>query len=211
MLCMVLETGSSARQLSTANVGAVGMTYFVLLLKCDIYFIYFYFLGDAMCDLAAALNPASQGLSGWDCSGGTPLASVICGWGGVSCNSDPSVAAISLGGHQLTGTLPTSIGSLIALTGLYLSSNSIGGIIPSSIGGLTLLTALYLNSDSFTGVLPQSICNAPLINVILTSSGLTSYPDCLSSAPGLNAAGLSVYTVSPTGNIHMHTYMHAYT
>ena len=43
-------------------------------------------LDEAMCDLAAAINPASKGYSGLKCSGGIPPPSEICVWGGVKCS-----------------------------------------------------------------------------------------------------------------------------
>ena len=71
-----------------------------------------FLLDDAMCDLAAAINPAIIGVSGWDCSGGIPSPSVICGWGTVTCNNDLSVTDINLNNEFLMGTLPASIGDI---------------------------------------------------------------------------------------------------
>ena len=45
--------------------------------------------------------------------------------------------------NQLSGTIPTSLGSLTNLTELYLNNNQLSGTIPASLGNLTNLH-LYL-------------------------------------------------------------------
>ena len=194
----------------------------------------YFLLGGAMCDLAAALNPASGNFAfaGWDCSGGIPLPTVICGWGQVACNSDLSVTQIVFGTNFLVGgTLPTSIGSLTALTKLLLtycsltgiiptsigamksldtlnlSGNKLTGIIPASIGGLSSLKSLNVGYNMLTGVIPSSFCDLHLEYLALEPS-LTCYPGCLSSVTNLNTGGLTVCTTAPTGNIHIYTYIY---
>ena len=72
--------------------------------------------------------------------------------------------------YTFAGTIPSSIGSLTALTSLQLDNNKLTGMwlcivyvytsfvytfagtIPSSIGSLTKLTQLYLNSNSLNGI-----------------------------------------------------------
>ncbi|CAI7859779.1 unnamed protein product [Closterium sp. NIES-53] len=49
----------------------------------------------------------------------------------------------SLAYNQLSGPIPTSIGSLATLTYLDLHSNSLSGSIPPSIASLSLLNALW--------------------------------------------------------------------
>ena len=95
-------------------------------------------LVEIMCDLAAAINPHSQGLAGWDCSGSTPSPSVLCVWGGVICNGDSSVINIDLHNRGLDGTLPASIGGLSSLIYLSLSYNLLTGVIPTSTVGCYL-------------------------------------------------------------------------
>lgn len=119
-----------------------------------------------MCDLAAALNPGNAGRFDWDCSGGIPTPSKICTWGRVTCNGDLSVTGIRLTFSGLSGTLPSSIGSITTLTSLDLSANSIGGIIPSSIGELKLLDSIYLSQNSFIGILPSSLEYLTLLTLL---------------------------------------------
>ena len=87
-----------------------------------------------MCDLAAALNPASAGLGGWNCSGGIPPPLVVCRWSTVGCNNDLLVVGIYLGNRGVAGTLPTIIGGLTSITYLDLFLNKLYGSIPASIG-----------------------------------------------------------------------------
>ena len=65
MLCTMLEARSFARKLRTANVGTAGKILINIIQFVHDIFYSFLFLDDAMCDMAAALNPASQGVSGW--------------------------------------------------------------------------------------------------------------------------------------------------
>ena len=155
----------------------------------------------AMCDLVAAINPASAGLGGWNCSGGIPLPAVVCAWGGVTCNSDSSVTSIRLQYGSLKGILPASIGSLTSLESLLLTRNQLNGIIPTSMGEMKMLTELQLISNKFTGIVPSSLCNLHL--QILNINYYTSmcFSACLSSVPNLYRFGISACTSSPTGNI----------
>ena len=109
----------------------------------------------AMCDLAAAINPSSRGKTGWICVGGIPTTNV-CTWGGITCSSG-SVTVISLQTLSLTGSLPTSIGSLVKLKNIDICCNSIGGTIPSSIGFLTAISDLSIGANKFVGTIPSTI------------------------------------------------------
>ena len=60
-------------------------------------------------------------------------------------------------GNHLTGSIPSSIGSLTSLLRIYLNTNSLTGTIPSSIGSLSLLTHLLLYLTSISGTIPSSI------------------------------------------------------
>ena len=58
-----------------------------------------------------------------------------------------------------SGTIPTSIGNLDSLNGLYLSHCHFSGLLPSSFGKLTKLTYLDLRNNSFTGPIPSFLQN----------------------------------------------------
>ena len=139
----------------------------------------------ALCDLAAALNPASHGRSGWNCSGNTPAVSIcsdsLSNWGGVSC-SDGYVKTVSLAGLGLVGTIPDSVGYLSRLQSLVLSSNSISGTIPTSFGQLSLISVLKVDSNSLTGSVPSALCAASSLSYLSFSANLLGcYASCLTS------------------------------
>ena len=161
-----------------------------------------------MCDLAAAINPANVGLSGWDCSQGVPPPSDICAWGGVLCNRNSSVTRIVLEYGSLKGTLPTSIGTLTSLESLILTGNQLIGIIPTSMGEMKMLTALALVSNKFTGIIPSSLCNLHLNYLNINYYTSMCFSACLSSVPNLFRFGISACTSSPTGNFHLYCYFY---
>ena len=85
-----------------------------------------------------------------------------CRWSGIRCDPEGAVIVIGLGGNQLKGEIPSSIGNLGSLQELYLSNNNLIGPIPSSIGSLPNLRSLWLNNNEFTGFIPGdvvSLCN----------------------------------------------------
>lgn len=193
-------------------------------------------LGQAMCDMAAALNPASAGLSGWNCSAGIPPPLVVCRWGEVGCNDDLLVARISLGYYGLSGTIPTSIGGLMSITYLNLFQNKLSGSIPTSIGGMTLMNtlALFLNKltgtvpsnidqmsalnsldfgyNMLVGVIPSTFCSLHLSYFRIKESGNTCYPDCLSTISNLYTdTTQKVCSSSPTGRIHLYNLHNIFT
>ncbi|CAH9133049.1 unnamed protein product [Cuscuta epithymum] len=62
--------------------------------------------------------------------------------------------------NQLSGTLPDCWSSLSSLVVLNLANNhNLSGSLPTSIGSMASLWALHLDFNSFTGVLPSSIKN----------------------------------------------------
>ena len=71
-------------------------------------------------------------------------------WHGVTTNGMGRVTGLALGGNGLSGSVPTALGQLTALTSLELDGNSgLTGSIPSAWTALTALTTLDLSG---TGV-----------------------------------------------------------
>jgi hypothetical protein len=68
------------------------------------------------------------------------------------------LTGLSLWVNQLTGTIPSSLGNLEALTRLDLDDNKLNGTIPSSLGALTGLNELYLFDNQLVGTMP--FCNS---------------------------------------------------
>ena len=86
-----------------------------------------------------------------------------CSYQGVTCGTVSgsatyaSVTSIKLASLSLTGTIPSSIGSLTSLQYFYLYTNKLSGTIPSSIGSLTSLQYLKVYKNSLSGTIPSSI------------------------------------------------------
>lgn len=77
-------------------------------------------------------------------------------WHGISCTNG-DVTAINLLGFGLSGTIPSTIGYLSALTSLNLQANIISGTIPSSIGYLSHLITITLSHNELMGTIPTII------------------------------------------------------
>ncbi|NOS94632.1 MAG: hypothetical protein HOP30_22195, partial [Cyclobacteriaceae bacterium] len=82
--------------------------------------------------------------------------------GTLPSNMGSAIALTSLGissNANITGPLPTSIGSLVNLTLLQIENTQVSGSIPTTIGNLENLTYLKLNSNKLTGSIPTEIGN----------------------------------------------------
>lgn len=130
----------------------------------------------ALCDFIAATNVATI-FSEWNCNTAHSVATEPCNggaplWSGITaCSSSGDVTAINLGSTGLSGSIPTSIGYLTALTYLNICNNLLGSGntsllflsasgwsciatagIPSSIGNLISLQYLMLCGNKLTGI-----------------------------------------------------------
>ena len=79
-------------------------------------------------------------------------------WG--ECYNIEEITNLSTPNSQTSGQLiPSSIGNLTNLTGLWLDGNQLIGEIPAEIGNLTNLTHLSLGDNHHTGEIPSEIGN----------------------------------------------------
>ena len=79
-------------------------------------------------------------------------------WG--ECYNIEEITNLSPPNSQTSGQLiPSSIGNLTNLTGLWLDGNQLIGEIPAEIGNLTNLTHLSLGDNHHTGEIPSEIGN----------------------------------------------------
>lgn len=68
--------------------------------------------------------------------------------------------------NQLTGSIPTQLGSLKKLNVLALQSNQLTGAIPASLGDVGTLMRLDLSFNRLFGSIPMKIADAPLLEVL---------------------------------------------
>ncbi len=91
----------------------------------------------------------------WDFS--NPIANPCKEWYGVTCSADNHVTNLNLIYNLLIGAIPSTIGQLSSLQGLYLFSNLLTGTIPETIGQLSSLRDLLLDVNLLSGTIPSTI------------------------------------------------------
>ena len=82
-------------------------------------------------------------------------------WFGVATNSEGRVTELELGypGNNLTGLIPSELGSLSELKRLELTYNRLDGTIPPELGNLSNLEHLGLTYNRLDGPIPPELGN----------------------------------------------------
>ncbi|PWA35628.1 leucine-rich repeat protein [Artemisia annua] len=116
-------------------------------------------------------------------------------------NLSDQLSYLALDDNQLFGSLPSSIGSLVGLTSLYLGPNLFKGKIPSTIGKLKKIQYLGLDSNQFLGPIPDAIGNLSLLTELYLDSNKLEgqIPPSLGNCTELNGLNLAYNRLS--GNI----------
>jgi Leucine-rich repeat (LRR) protein len=110
----------------------------------------------AECNALVALYNSTGGAS-WTDKTNWLQTDTPCSWFGVFCDAGTNVTSLSLQMNNLSGTIPTQLGSLSNLTELNLSSNQLSGAIPTQLGSLSNLTSLSLSSNQLSGAIPTQL------------------------------------------------------
>ena len=114
-------------------------------------------------------------------------------WHGVAIDADGRVTRLNLRNNQLSGGIPSSLGSLSNLTELSLGDNQLSGEIPSSLGGLASLQSLWLGGNQLSGEIPTELRSlANLVELGLWRNELTGeIPSWLGNLSDLELLSLS--------------------
>ena len=78
-------------------------------------------------------------------------------WYGVTNDANGRVNGLLLDDNQLTGKIPSELGSLANLEWLLLYNNQLTETIPAELGRLTNLTVLSIAGNQLTGCVPASL------------------------------------------------------
>ena len=78
-------------------------------------------------------------------------------WQGVTTNDQGRVVELHLWQNNLTGAIPSQLGSLSNLERMYLDSNQLSGEIPSELGDLSNLERLSLSRNQLSGEIPEEL------------------------------------------------------
>ena len=82
----------------------------------------------------------------------------MAAWEGITVRgTPPRVTGLRLHPKNLTGTLPTALGSLTGLIDLDLAANELTGSIPTQLGSLTKLQWLDLHDNQLSGSIPVEL------------------------------------------------------
>lgn len=123
---------------------------------------------------------------------------------GVTCTDGAVVDTIILGSNQLSGPLPASFFSALStLTYLQLDHNALSGSLPSTIGSLTLLGELDLDHNSLRSQIPESLGRLAsvqylFLNANQLSGAMPTSMSSLTSVQFFNLASNNLYGPVPT-------------
>ncbi|KAI4376050.1 hypothetical protein MLD38_013848 [Melastoma candidum] len=104
-----------------------------------------------------------------------------------------SLQVLDLRSCSISGSIPSSLGNLTNLTGLFLSDNNLTGVIPSSLGKLLRILNLDFSRNSLSGSIPSSFTSLKNLTFLgLSSNALSgSIPMGFGSLTGLQQLNLS--------------------
>jgi hypothetical protein len=106
---------------------------------------------------------------GWiDSDSGTEVDG--CSWYGVTCDNAGHVTGLFLRDNNLTGVLPSQLGTLEKLLYLRLNGNlHLSGTIPTELGSLSLLSTFDLYQCALSGTIPSELGNLTAVTYFAVS------------------------------------------
>ncbi|KAI9091614.1 hypothetical protein K1719_028057 [Acacia pycnantha] len=97
------------------------------------------------------------------------IENAMLNWKGEYVKYDKNLGlmtAIDLSSNHLTGEIPSSMTSVVALVSLNLSRNNLTGLIPKNMGQIKTLESLDLSSNSLSGRIPMSFSNLNFLSFL---------------------------------------------
>ena len=146
----------------------------------------------ADCEYLLGMKDTLRGSASLNWSASLP----ITGWTGVRLGGTPQrVTIVKLQKQNLTGSIPSGIGSLEKLQDLWLYTNELTGPLPAELGNLSELETLMLSNNNLSGQIPQTLNNLSLSRLWLKGNDFTGcMPANLLNVPDGDAASLNLPT-----------------
>jgi Leucine-rich repeat (LRR) protein len=142
----------------------------------------------------------NTGWKDWDFSSNTPPAlSVVSQWKGMRLTGD-RVTELDLNANNLSGTIPSALGNLSELKGLYLNGNQLSGSIPAELGNLSHLESITLYGNQLSGSIPTTFGNLNTLTYLDLSNNQLSgaIPVELGKLSSLTLLALSINQLTGT-------------
>ena len=124
---------------------------------------------EAECQALVDLYNQTGGPS-WNNSDNWNTTQPISTWGGVTVVNG-HVTGLSLDLNELSGKIP-DLSDLTSLVNLHLNQNKLSGTIPTELENLTALTSLYLWGNELSGEIPDLSNLTSLVNLYLHDNDL---------------------------------------
>ena len=146
----------------------------------------------ADCEYLLGMKDTLRGSASLNWSASLP----ITGWTGVRLGGTPQrVTIVKLQKQNLTGSIPSGIGSLEKLQDLWLYTNELTGPLPAELGNLSELETLMLSNNNLSGQIPEALNNLTLERLWLKGNDFTGcMPANLLNVPDGDAASLNLPT-----------------
>ena len=152
-------------------------------------------------DALVALYNATNG-PGWNNNENWLSEAPLDQWSGVFTACDGSLTDLVLRNNELTGSIPSELGSLSNLTALSLEYNQLTGPIPTELGNLSKLQFLNLGDNQLTRPIPSELGNLSKCNCsdLMRSEELSACDEGVGmlGMPGAEQGGQGHLGVSPT-------------
>ncbi len=160
-------------------------------------------VSEAECDALVSLYNSTNG-AGWADHTHWLEKPDVCTWFGVGCG-DGAVLRLDLGGNNLQGPLPNTLGSLKYLDSLMLGGNKLTGGLPPSLGSAAYMNVLDISQNAgLSGPVPMAYTGMHLLRFWFDQTGLceppdTEFKDWLGTITDLRRTDVAcVFTPTPT-------------